>query len=313
MATSTIIRVKRKIEDNPQDALVLLCKRLKTDTEEISPSLFVFQGTVSDRESNDVKKIVPKNEFQLKTTHNVNDIINKIRKERKEAAQENRYEVINCSRGLKDGTDDNDIYDLVDLQRTSDVEKDVKYAYDLYVAAKQQDFDVSMLDNLVSIENYETNLIFGSHRDNGKNLSSDDEADDEDDSNDENNWRNEYPDTDNSSIDEEAMVRALERCDIDDLSSDAGEDKIYDEELKLCDEDVKRYGAAYAAYKARVLSEDRVFNSSLIQCSRVKELDKESVDGYKDDDDGFYYGQDEDTEQFREQYGEISSDEYSPD
>jgi hypothetical protein len=47
--TSTIIRVKRKIEDNPQDALVLLCKRAKTDSEEISPSLFVFRGTVNNQ------------------------------------------------------------------------------------------------------------------------------------------------------------------------------------------------------------------------------------------------------------------------
>ncbi|CAH0404596.1 unnamed protein product [Chilo suppressalis] len=317
MATQTIIRVKRKIEDNPQDALVILCKRLKTDTVEISPSLFVFQGTVNNQETNSVKNLVPKTESQVKTKHNVNDIIQKIRKERKQAAQENRYEVVNCSRGLKDSNDDDsneNVYDLVDLQKSSDEQQDVQYAYDLYVAAKQEEFDVSMLDNLVSIENYETSLIFGSHRDNGKNPS-DDEADDEDDSNDENNWRNEYPDTDNSSLNEEDMIRAMENCDIEDnLSSDTGEDRIYDDPQDISSEDVKRYGAAYAAYKARVLNESPELNSkSLIQCSRVKDLDEESIDGYKDDDEGFYYGQDEDTEQFKDQYGDVSSDEYTPD
>lgn len=64
-----------------------------------------------------------------------------------------------------------------------------------------------------SIENYETSLIFGTYRDNGL-QGSDDEADDDDDSNDENNWRNEYPDTEQSSIDEEDMIRAMEKVDI---------------------------------------------------------------------------------------------------
>lgn len=49
MATSTVLRVKRRLEDNPQDALVLVCKRIKTDNEEISPSLFIFRGTVNNQ------------------------------------------------------------------------------------------------------------------------------------------------------------------------------------------------------------------------------------------------------------------------
>ena len=49
MASSTVLRVKRRLEENPQDTLVLMCKRIKTDKEEISPSLFVFRGTVDDQ------------------------------------------------------------------------------------------------------------------------------------------------------------------------------------------------------------------------------------------------------------------------
>lgn len=98
----------------------------------------------------------------------------------------------------------------------------------------------------------------------------------------------------------------------DDLSSDTGEDKIYDEPPDLFNEDVKRYGEAYAKYKARVMSEnpDLANSKSLVQCSRVQE-----DQGYKDDsDDGFYYGEEEDTDQFKEQYrDDPSSDEYSPD
>lgn len=120
----------------------------------------------------------------------------------------------------------------------------------------------------------------------------------------------------------------------DDLSSDAGEDKIYDEPADLYHEDVKRYGEAYAKYKARVLSEQpdladntladsksfadskatvskNLFDSrNFVHCSKMEE------DSYKDDsDDGFYYGQEEDSEHFKEQYADVSdvSDVYEPD
>lgn len=75
------------------------------------------------------------------------DIIEKLRKERKEQTTVSRYEIINCSRGL-DPSDTEDLIDLVDLQKANDEENNVQYAYDLYVSAKK-DFDVSMLDNLV--------------------------------------------------------------------------------------------------------------------------------------------------------------------
>ncbi|CAH0726310.1 unnamed protein product, partial [Brenthis ino] len=293
MATSTVLRVKRRLEDNPQDALVLLCKRMKTDSEEISPSLFVFRGSVENQETTHVKSIVP-DKIKLKTSTNVNDIIQKIRKERKDFATESRYEIVNCRRGIKDVEDD---FDLVDLQK-KDEKVNEKYIYDLYTAAKE-DFDISMLDNLVSIENYETDLVLGNYRENGI-LASDDENDSED-SNAENNWRNDYPDSEPSSIDEELMIKAVENCNLDDdLSSDAGEEKIYDEPPDLFNEDVKRYGAAYAKYKARVLSEHTDLSDS-------RNFVHSTVDeGYKDSDDEFYYGQEEDSEQFREQYEDTS-------
>ncbi|XP_023941011.1 probable RNA polymerase II nuclear localization protein SLC7A6OS [Bicyclus anynana] len=316
MASSTVLRVKRRLEDNPQDALVLVCKRMKTDTEEVSPSLFVFRGSVDNQESTHSKITVEQSNTTLKQVTNVNDIIQKIRKERKQFSTENRYEIVNCSRGLKDESD----FDLVDLQKKEDETKDVEYIYDLYTPAKE-DFDISMLDHLVSIENYETDLIFGTYRDDG--LPSSEE--DSEDSNAENDWRNEYPDSDPSSIDEEDMVRAVQNCNLeDDLSSDAGEDKIYDEPADLYHEDVKRYGEAYAKYKARVLSEQpdladkhgvAVSNNFAEGRSLIHSNEMEG-DGYKDDsDDGFYYGQDEDSEHFREQYADVSesSDEQEPD
>ncbi|XP_045764206.1 probable RNA polymerase II nuclear localization protein SLC7A6OS [Maniola jurtina] len=324
MAASTVLRVKRRLEDNPQDALVLVCKRRKTDSDEVSPSLFVFRGSVETQEPTHVKNIAPLANITPKQVTNVNDIIQKMRKQRKEFSTESRYEIVNLSRGLKEESD----FDLVDLQKKEDEKTDVEYIYDLYTPAKE-DFDISMLDNLVSIENYETDLIFGSYRDNGLQSSEEDSED----SNAENDWRNEYPDSDPSSIDEEDMIKAVEKCNIeDDLSSDAGEDKIYDEPADLYHEDVKRYGEAYAKYKARVLSEqpdlaepklsdrrishEKFSEENLADSRNFVHCTKMDDDGYKgDSDDGFYYGQDEDSEQFKEQYADVSdtSDVYEPD
>ncbi|XP_021195125.3 probable RNA polymerase II nuclear localization protein SLC7A6OS [Helicoverpa armigera] len=308
MASSTVLRVKRRLEENPQDTLVLMCKRIKTDKEEISPSLFVFRGTVDDQETAHVKNLLPKIDIKQQTLPNVDNIIDKLRKERKEVATKSRYEIVNCSRGLKDSetdADGEDILNLIDLQKTEDKDDNLMYAYDVYTSVKQE-FDISMIDNLVGVE---SGLVIESY---DPTQDSDVEADDDDDSNDENNWRNDYPDSEPSSIDLEDMVQAMQRVDIDDdLSSDTGEDKIYDDPPDLFKDDVEKYGEAYAKYKAKILSQnpDLSNNRSLIHCTKVED------DGYKDDsDDGFYYGEDEDTEQFKEQYREEdSSDEYSPD
>lgn len=99
-----------------------------------------------------MKRIAP-NFGKLKTLTNVSDIINKIRKERKDFATESRYRVVNCSRGVKIVTEKNDNYDIVDLQKKDlqkkeEEQENEQYTYDLYTPAKE-DFDISMLDNLV--------------------------------------------------------------------------------------------------------------------------------------------------------------------
>lgn len=91
----------------------------------------------------------------------------------------------------------------------------------------------------------------------------------DDDSNDENNFRNDYPDedqmSDNESIGERDMRRAMNNFDIGlDLSSDEenengfvysvdSEGISFEDDLDYCD--VNRYGEAYARYKKRALQE----------------------------------------------------------
>lgn len=99
--------------------------------------------------------------------------------------------------------------------------------------------------------------------------SEDEDAKEDEDSNDEDNWRNDYPDedemSDNESIGEREMRRAVNNFDIDnDLSSDEGDQNgfvysvdseaiNFEDDLDYCD--VNRYGEAYARYKKRVLRE----------------------------------------------------------
>uniref|UniRef100_A0A182MJ55 Probable RNA polymerase II nuclear localization protein SLC7A6OS n=1 Tax=Anopheles culicifacies TaxID=139723 RepID=A0A182MJ55_9DIPT len=168
-------------------------------------------------------------------------------------------------------------------------ENGVHYVYDLYVADASQ--------NVTHIPYYVDNLddlsvmvcddpLYSSHR----GLDSDDSSDtDSEDSNAEGNWRNDYPDEednpDGDSVDEEDMVRAVEDLDLEgerELSSDEDyvrydndEDDgfayprddgvLYTDEEEDSDsdtegvnkDDIRRYGTAYARYKARILREEK--------------------------------------------------------
>lgn len=94
--------------------------------------------------------MVPKQNIKSKN-ENVNELISKIRKEQKDRSNEQRYEIVQTRRGLNnfDSHKNDDEYNFVDLEKKEEAINEVsKYAYDLYVAAKQ-DFDISMLNNLV--------------------------------------------------------------------------------------------------------------------------------------------------------------------
>lgn len=293
MSKPTILRVKRRLEENPQDAFVISCKRSKTAEAEAEPSssLFVFSGTADALQENLlVKNLVPKENPKLRTEINVKDIVEKLRKERKDASDANRYKIVKRSRGLENA-DEN--FDFIDLELKEEQEGiDAKYAYDFYVSQENCDF-------LSTVEDSKLVLLYGHYKvKDWQTISSEEES--SDDSNDENNWRNDYPDEENSSIGDDDMLAAMQRVDLDDLSTDDDEYKI--EPTETFAVDALRYGTSYAKYKAKILASDqRVDDSNLVHCSTVQD------DGYDDDsDNGFYYGQDEDTDHFKEQYKDNS-------
>lgn len=160
-------------------------------------------------------------------------------------------------------------------------------------------------------------LIFGSYRDNGIKKYDEMEDCESEDSNDENNYRNDYPDTDEGSIGDEDMQKAVAKlCLNDDGNSDSdsdGENEYYltgsdpqnkpDSYVHSIDpndptfegdidfQDVAdRYGDAYAQYKRRVL---KAFEKA--KCEDIDEEDEEKscsssdFSGYsgKDDEECF--------------------------
>ncbi|XP_035914851.1 probable RNA polymerase II nuclear localization protein SLC7A6OS [Anopheles stephensi] len=170
-------------------------------------------------------------------------------------------------------------------------ENGVHYVYDLYVADASQNvthipYYIDNLDDLSVMVCDDP--LYASHR----GLDSDDSSEvDSEDSNAEDNWRNDYPDEDEGeSIGDEDMVRAVEDLDLDgerELSSDDDpvlyddgaveedgedgfvyprhDDVLYTDEEEDSDseaegvnrDDVRRYGTAYARYKARILREEK--------------------------------------------------------
>ncbi|XP_053676866.1 probable RNA polymerase II nuclear localization protein SLC7A6OS [Anopheles nili] len=348
----TVIRLKRRVDEDPLNAFVLNCKRQRVEGATVveeddsnanaatagTSTILKFAGTFTQAEgiASHIQNI-HKNQAKdaLSRVHRPN-ITSRNRVATKQAAQNNRFKIVNCTRSianLESEPSDNPVATtIVDVERdvcrleeptvgetrmpplnvatTTDTvaaaitdgtpnsqqqlpyfeENGVNYVYDLYVADTSQ--NVTPLHYIPDLHDLSVMVcddpLYSSHR----GLDSDDSSDtDTEDSNAENNWRNEYPDEeDANSIGEVDMVRAVEDLDLDgerELSSDEDyvrydkEDKDSEEEgfayprddgvLYTDDEedtgdsdmegvnkeDVRRFGPAYARYKARILREEQ--------------------------------------------------------
>lgn len=270
---SAVIRVKRRITDEPFDKFVLDCKRQKTShVDEIGAN-----ATVSEPNTDDTKTILKlaatvstEEDIQSHLTRlrkcdaeNVarkirkpRSVINKLREQMKDDSQNARYRVVNCFRSLENdanvenaqviGSRNITIVDVVkeDFEGTSNNVADVaaqqsrqcdeKFVYDLYLVEKgEQPTEIDI--NNYTIRPFD-DLVYQA---NDETLNDSDF--DSEDSNDEANWRNEYPDTDDGqSIGEEDMRRAVQDMhfgsDEDNLSSDDEDYNYADEPVHFIDD-----------------------------------------------------------------------------
>nr|XP_034176580.1 probable RNA polymerase II nuclear localization protein SLC7A6OS [Osmia lignaria] len=262
---AAILRVKRRHDDEPLNALVISYKRQKTketeETQSVSPvplaTLAKFAGTVKKQEDSVGHLIQTYGKDELKENfkqHPV-DILNKVRETTKQASAENRYKVVNYFRSLDDanlkefenkGMTVIDLEDSKSMAKQDPVEKDDSYVYDLYYVQTDNDM---YIDNMLSVYPYEQELVYDTYRENHCEAECESE-----DSNSESNWRNDYPDSPHSerSINEDDMREAVMNMKLDEGSDLSEEDDFV---YAVDEADVENYGYKYARYKAKIKEE----------------------------------------------------------
>lgn len=266
--TSAVVRVKRRITDEPFDKFVLNCKRFKSSLENESNGPTVDEAAQQTDDTKTILKLAAtvsaeddlrihltklrKGEAEeiVRKIRKPDRVINKLREQFKDEAQNQRYKVINCFRSIDDTIDSNELanvstaqnYTIVDVIKEDSTQiqspanqmetaiatidpSDSKFVYDLYlVQSGEQPTEIDI--NNYTIRPFD-DLVYQANDD----TLNDSDMDSED-SNDEAHWRNEYPDTDDGlSVGEEDMRRAVEDLnfgsDADNLSSDDDDDDHY--------------------------------------------------------------------------------------
>ncbi|XP_076634131.1 female sterile (2) ltoPP43 [Colletes latitarsis] len=213
---AAVLRVKRRHDDEPLNALLIACKRIKTEENEEAvesaasvplTTVVTFAGTVKNQEDNVVEHIIQalkKDELKANFKHHSVDILKKAREKTKQASANNRYKVINCIRSL-DNSNPKELEDkvmtVIDVEdciscaipEEKFAENNEDYVYDLYYGQTENEL---YIDNMVSVQPFDQELVFDTYR---NNTHSDIECESED-SNSESNWKNDYPDSDNSDL-----------------------------------------------------------------------------------------------------------------
>ncbi|KAK0162963.1 hypothetical protein PV327_006687 [Microctonus hyperodae] len=296
---ATIVRVKRRNEDERCDAFIVACKKEKLEIAGSSENadsdalktIVRFAGTVQNQDDNvvdHVAKTLTKEQLMSNYKQHVPDITNKLRMKAREESRENRYKVVNRFRSIgtinTDETDDKEmtIIDVEDsiscsADRISNDQAKFDYVYDLYYT-EMKDFGP---DDDFSIFPLEQELVFDNYRDNDFTA----DQNESEDSNSESNWRNDYPDSDHSnySFDDDLMREAVQRIKIDgdesDLSSEDS-DFVY----AVDESDVINYGFKYAKYKAKYIKEVEPSDSSDDNEDEIQIYKNENDDDENDDD-----------------------------
>lgn len=264
---SAVIRVKRRITDEPFNKFVLNCKRQKTNHDLGAEEIGANAETADQLDTKTIVKLAAtvSVDDDIKThltrlqrsdpdeianrTHKPKNVIARLREQLKDDARNSRFKVINCFRSIENGADEKSIdgsssrdVTVVDVikeelkSNNSGIEESTltepsqsidKFVYDLYLVDSGEQPTQIDIDNYI-IRPFD-DLMYQA---NDETL---DKSDiDSEDSNDEANWRNDYPDTDDGlSVGEEDMRRAVEDMNFgsenDNLSSD-DDDSNYGED-----------------------------------------------------------------------------------
>lgn len=253
-----IIRIKRRIDEEPLNAFVLNCKRQKTKNEistteqnsKESKTVLKFAGTVNEiaDTTKHISKITKEQaKVIFKKPHSL-DAVKYRMGVNKQKSQNNRFKIINCTRSLNesDGKEENKNLTIVDVEKEqATTTSSETFVYDLYVSEK----NASPIDYSENIEEWMveeyTSPTFLSDLD-----SDESNWDDDEDSNDEANWRNDYPEEESDYSDEsdEEFNRLVERFDrelcmsMDEEESDECKDNENETDTSISSTNSSHYG-----------------------------------------------------------------------
>lgn len=256
---AAVIRVKRRINEEPFEKFVLNCKRRRTSIDETSSNVVAsnlletndetttilkFTGTIKtedDIKAHIIRLTKSDAEQSVRKIRKIINVTTKNREQLKLNAQKSRFKVINCFRSAHNDDDDTianhlTIVDVIkdDTKETNDDQSNIELNTDA-TESVQTAMETDYVYDLYMVEDEKTthqidydNLISIRPFDDLVYQANDDmyadSDNDSEDSNDEDNWRNDYPDTDdNFSVGDDDMRRAVEDLNIgsdDNLSSD---------------------------------------------------------------------------------------------
>lgn len=262
---SAVIRVKRRITEEPFDKFVLDCKRFKTANDDNNENVgsessqnaetdnkrTILHLAATINEDEDINSHITRlrkvdAEELARKVRKPLDITNKLRQQLKDDAQNQRFKVVNYFRSIENdeagtaASSDAKNITVVDVIKEESKEpcgenhmpsepvlsNSGKFVYDLYLVPESERLTEVDIKQYISIRPFD-DLVYQA---NDETL--DDSDIDSEDSNDEANFRNEYPSTDdNFSIGEDDMRRAVEELNVGsdgDLSSD--DEDVYGKE-----------------------------------------------------------------------------------
>ncbi|ENN79525.1 probable RNA polymerase II nuclear localization protein SLC7A6OS [Dendroctonus ponderosae] len=267
---AAVVRIKRRLDEDPLETLVLNCKRRKTNGSDEAQqqdlsAVLRLAGTSQKEENIETllrkHRLPDRNELKEQYKKHPVNISAKNRCDSQEASKNSRYKVVNCFRRqlvdqetspelAVEGSSSSEVtvFDIETETSRPPVEAnaepaEARYVYDFYYTSSD-DFGEADIQDSVSIHRLNDPVEFGAAED--YDLVDDASDEDTDDSNAENNWKNDYPEDDEfDSINEEDMVQAANKLNEDVLSSDSGEENfVYSQDELL-------YGKEYARFKAK--------------------------------------------------------------
>ncbi|XP_044752718.1 probable RNA polymerase II nuclear localization protein SLC7A6OS [Coccinella septempunctata] len=266
----TFVRLKRPLEISPSDTLILNCnKKQKLESslgvEGSLTTVLKFSGTQNSQNDDIAEHVTTlknnlKQKILQKFKHDL-DLKQKLRLEAQEHSKSDRYKIVNCLRSNLSMEDPDNCVTVLDIEPHEEVHKtksDEKYVYDIYytdakIVEEVGDFEISILP---------TSEIFDSE--DVYNNESDQESED---SNAENYYTNDYPDeSDVESVNENDMIKSMNRIGLDDLSSTDDEYLHFNEskEEYFHDESDQEssYGTAFRKFKQKYGSSNKFSDES---------------------------------------------------